>query len=232
MKIGIVITMYDEFDVLKESIINAEKSFHEITWVVVHSDNEKTDENLEYIKQNTKYIKLPNLKDTVDKFELPSASVVRNYNAGFTELYSHNIDFDFVIGATADTFIINLDEILSVTSYYDAYVLQAIGQFFYNKTDNPAQGSSATRFQSQDTTDIMPQFFMIKGRVAVEQKLFTSIKNLNKFTSEENLGNELLRGLPQFRERVKRLHDNANVYDYFTGMILQVKGLGHTRANA
>lgn len=231
MKIGIVITMYDEFDVVRETIVNAEKSLHDITWVVVHSDNGGTDENLDFIKHNTEYIVLESLGGTLDKYELPSASVVRNYNVGFEKLYSYGIDYDIVIGMTADSLITNLDHLLSVVSYYDGYVLQAIGQNFHARTDDPKNGIEGHRHQSDNTTDIMPQFFMIKGRVAIANKLFTCIENLNRFTSEENLGNELLRAVPQFRERILRLHNNANVYDYHAGIALQVKGLGHTRVN-
>lgn len=232
MKLGIVITMYDEFDVVKESIMNSKKSTHDLTWVVMHSDNGNTNEELEFIKTESEYTLLDNLAKKLDRFELPSASVCRNYSLGFTKLYQMNKDYDLVIGITGDSLITNLDELLSpLNDSYDGYVLQAIGQYFHDKNDDPKNGKTCNRPQTENTTDIMPQFFMFRGSVAIPNKLFTYIENINKFTSEQNLGDEVVRVIPNFKEKVKRLHDGPYVYDYYTGIILQIKGLGHTRIN-
>lgn len=230
MNIGLVITMYDEFDVVKETILNVKKANSNATIVVIHSDNNRSDETLDFIKVNSTYIILEDLSKTMDMFELPSASICRNYRIGFKTLYDVSVDYDLIIGITGDTLILNLDEIISqLSKKHIGHVLQAVGQFFHDKNDNPKNGICCNRFQSEATTDIMPQFFIFDGKFATKNLLFTFIENLNKFTSEQNLGDEILKHAPSFHTVIKRLHNNQNVYDYNLGIQLQTKGLGHTR---
>ena len=226
--VGIVITMFDEFDVVSTTIKNC--SSYETKIVVVHSDNEKTDENLEFIKDNSTYILLPNLGKVLHKYEVPSASVCRNYNAGFEKLYELWSGFDFVIGITGDSLITDLNKILNLTkSGHIGYVLQAIGQSFWDRNDNPLT-DKPTRLQTNEITDIMPQFFVFDGKFSYDNKLFTQIINANTHTSEENLGNEIVRVLGnEFKVKIKRIHNHPYVYAYNEGINLQIKGLGHTR---
>ena len=226
--IGIVITMYDEFDVVVQTINNCKS--HDTTIIVVHSDNDITDENLEYIKANSIYILLTNLAKEVNKYELASEVMARNYNIGFKRLYETCDNLDIIIGITGDTLIADLSKIINiVTPDYVGYVLQAKGEPFYDKNDRPGIDQPSRR-QTDDVNDIMPQFFVFDGKFGYDNKLFTEIVNTNRYTSEENLGNEIERVLgDKFKEKVKRMHSNSYVYDYHEGVELQLKGLGHTR---
>ncbi len=228
--IGIVITMYDEADIVVKTINNCKS--HDTTIVVVHSDNQVADENLEFIKRNSNYILLPNLAKELTRDEIGSAAICRNYNVGFKALYETKDNFDFVIGLTGDTLIKDLNKIIFITtSGYLGYVLQAKGQPFYDRNDSPGI-DKPSRMQTDECTDIMPQFFIFEGRFANHNKLFTEIVNANPYTSEENLGNEIVRILGSwFKEKIKRIHTNPNVYDYHEGVEFQLKGLGHTRKN-
>lgn len=230
MKIGIVVTMYDEFDVVSKTINHLNNSEHEIKIIVIHSDNKINNEILEHIKKNSSYYELvSDLSTEYDKFELPSAVVCRNYSIGFTELYQIG-QFDYVIGITADTLIYDINKLLSVidnTKY--GFVLQAIGQNFHSSTDDPKNGVGGNRYQHDKITDIMPQLFIFRGDIASEYKLFSDIKNSNKFTSEQNLGDSIINHVSHFHDNIKRLHNKPNVYDFNEGVILQIKGLGHTR---
>lgn len=229
MKIGIVITMYDEVDIVKQTLDNIKKSAHQTTSVIVHSNNNETSDTLGYISSNYHYILLENLASNLDRYRLPSASICRNYNEGFSYLYKLGT-YDYIIGITGDTLIEDLDEFLTVINDKSwGYVLQAVGQFFVKSTSNVEQNKWEWRYQSNLTTDIMPQLFLFDGKLACDNFLFTKIINSNLFTSEENLGNEVLRVIPNFHEKVQRLHKNPCVYDFFTGVKLQVKGIGHTR---
>ena len=49
MRIGIVITMYDEFDVVKSSLTNIKNSTNKFNVVLIHSNNNKCNDN-NYIK--------------------------------------------------------------------------------------------------------------------------------------------------------------------------------------
>jgi hypothetical protein len=230
MKIGLVITMYDEFDVVKQSLINIKKSINEFKIIVIHSDNGLDNEELNFIKNNITYYELvPDLSKTIDKFELPSASVCRNYSMGFTKLYEID-SYDLIIGITADTLINDIDDLISsLENEYYGHVLQAIGQSFHSETDNPKMGITCGRYQHENITDIMPQLFIFNGTFAKDCNLFSNIENKNKYTSEQNLGDNILKCVSEFKKHIKRLHTNNDVYNFNLGVKLQVKGLGHTR---
>jgi hypothetical protein len=130
---------------------------------------------------------------------------------------------------TGDTLITDFGKILNIADNdYLGYVLQAKGQYFYDRNDRPGI-DNPSRYEGDGVDDIMPQFFMFNGKLAYAGKLFTMIENLNPFTSEEGLGNEIMRVAD--RSRIKRIHTNPNVYDYHEGIEFQTMGLGHTRRN-
>ena len=224
--VGIVITMYDEADIVARTIRNCPDA----VFVVVHSDNGERSKDLQYIKQNSTYIEQSNLGKTLTTDEIGSAAICRNYNIGFKMLYYIcKNQCDFVIGMTGDTLITDLNKILSIADGHLGYVLQAKGQPFYDKDDRPGI-DAPSRMQTEDITDIMPQFFMFDGAFAYRNRLFTQIVNRNKYTSEENLGDEIVRAVSnRFKDVIRRIHTNPNVYDYHEGIEFQLKGLGHTR---
>jgi len=71
----------------------------------------------------------------------------------------------------------------------------AVGQNFHSNDDDPSNGISGNRFQNEDTTDFACCYFMIKGNFAKKHKSFSNIKITNKFTSEQCLGDEMMRSL-------------------------------------
>ena len=225
---GIVITMYDETDIVSQTINNCKVP--DVCFVVVHSYNNVECEDLRFIKENSIYIRLPNLGGTMSVDEIGSASICRNYNAGFKRLYEENIAFDAVIGMTGDTLIKDLNRILAIMDdVHFGYVLQAKGQPFYDRNDRPGI-DKPSRMQTDDVNDIMPQFFVFAGGFAWLYDLFTQIESANPYTSEENLGIEIMRAVGgDFKKLIKRIHTNPDVYDYHNGVEFQLKGLGHTR---
>lgn len=221
---GIVITMYDEADIVARTIRNCPDA----EFVVVHSDNGVQSEDLQYVKQNSTYILQSNLGKELTTDEIGSAAICRNYNIGFKMLYYVCKDqCEFVIGMTGDTLITDLNKVVSIADGHLGYVLQAKGQPFYSRHDRPGI-DKPSRMQTDEVNDIMPQFFMFDGKFAYKNRLFTEIVNTNRYTSEENLGNEIMRVLNDM-SKIRRIHANPNVYDYHEGIEFQLKGLGHTR---
>lgn len=232
MDVGIVITMYDECDVVLESIKNIRLSNHNVTIVLIHSDNKETRNILDDVKGLVDYyVLLPNLEDSCDKFELPASVVCRNYSNGFSVLYNLKNSYDLVIGMTADTLITDLNLLIQdlTKTNHMGYVLQAIGQNFNSFDSDPKNGKGGGRFQYENTTDIMPQFFTFKGDVFKNFKMFTNIENTNRFTSEQCLGDEVTKHINNFKTNIKRINKSNYAYSYDEGIKLQIKGLGHTR---
>lgn len=232
MDIGIVITMYDECDVVLESIKNIRLSNHNVTIVLIHSDNKENRNILDNVKGLVDYYTLlPNLESTCDKFELPASVVCRNYSNGFSVLYDLKNSYDLVIGMTADTLITDLNLLIHdlTKTNHMGFVLQAIGQNFNNFDSDPKNGKVGGRFQYENTTDIMPQFFTFNGDVFKKFKMFTNIENTNRFTSEQCLGDEVTKHIDDFKINIKRINKSNYAYSYDEGIKLQVKGLGHTR---
>jgi hypothetical protein len=222
LKIGFVITMYNEYWTVLQSINNLKKTKNNIKCVVIHSSDDTTNNYLEQIKSNSDFYQaLPNLGGSVHKDDLPSISLCRNYSAGFTKLYELD-DFDFVIGLTGDTLILNVDDLISKVKLNKiGNVLQAKGSFFWQSNEKSELGHRATRFQGFDCTDIQPQLFIFDGEFAKDNKLFTNIEITNYRTSEQCLGDEINKHITNYKESICRLHENINVYDFHHGAMLQ-----------
>ena len=77
MKIGFVVSMYDESEIVLDSIKKIRSYFfNKAIIVVVHSDNKENSNALGQINQySNSYTKLENLFHTHDEYTLPSAVV-------------------------------------------------------------------------------------------------------------------------------------------------------------
>ncbi len=227
-KVGLIISFYDEDDVVRKTI-TALKSYDATSPIVcIHSDSGKcSKDNLRFIKANSKFIKLPNLAIKYHQYELPAVVVSRNYSEGFKEFYRLKKPTEYTVAILGDTHIYDFKKLIDkmdiILKDKKAGVLQALGQNFHSKDADPINGVCGGRKQVEGTTDIMPQLFILHG-----VKGFTNIENTNKWTSEENLGNELSKHI-DFPLEAVRLNTGVGAYSFNCGLRLQVKGLGHTR---
>jgi hypothetical protein len=175
---------------------------------------------LENIKANSLYECLPNLATHFNKWTLPSAAVCRNYSRAFQLLESTKENYDYAICILGDTLIYNWSRLIShlerVMLGKQAGVLQAIGQNFHSRDADPVNGKFGGRFQHEDITDIMPQFFVLRPSVG----FLSNIPIDNPYTTEENLGNELARRI-NFSTDVVRLNGHGGAYDFREGVSLQ-----------
>jgi len=195
VKIGFVITMYDEIDTVQNtvSILNQNKC----TIIVIQSDPNQSSKLLD--KDNVDfYQKLPDLAGTKEEYlkerdlksgatTIPSKAVTRNYSAGFTA--AQNFDVDWWIGITGDVSISNLNGIKKIITNMihdkkSVGISRAVGQVFWEPNQE------LTRVQKDDTTDFMPQFFIVNSSL-IKKGLISKFHITNLYTSEQCLGDEV-----------------------------------------
>ena len=139
MKFGIIITMFDEHDLVLSSVQEIKRRCPNSYICVVHSDDNNITAALNNIIQLVdQYYILPNLAldKNLDSKTLASSCIVRNLNKGFANLYETDNDFECIIALTADTLITDstsFERRLSDMKVYNrkAIVSQAIGQRFH-----------------------------------------------------------------------------------------------------
>lgn len=196
LKIGFIISMYDEIEQVSKNIEVIKKENG--TVIVIQSDPKNSAKLLD--KTHVDYYELlPDLAGSKEQYvnersvakgsTIPSRAITRNYSHAFN--YSKNFDVDWWISILGDVSISNLNGIKNLIRKMIKYeksigVTRAIGQTFY---DNNEQ---LTRFQSKDISDFMPQFFIVKADL-VRNSLFNDIKITNRFASEQCLGDEVNR---------------------------------------
>lgn len=222
MKIGFVISFYNEEDVVANSINSILNLDSSATIITVHSGGEfRSDKNRQLIRLYSTYRSLPNLGEQLDSFSLPAAAVCRNYSVGFKELRKIDGEFDWTICLLGDTLL--KDPVAMMESLKKkvmrAGILQAIGQEFHAKESNPPAGIYGGRPQSNDTKDFMPQFFCLRGEWPEEA--FTNIEVYNPWTTEENLGRELDRWVDWSADVVRLNVNPLDAYSFYDGVRLQ-----------
>ena len=199
MRLGIVISMYDEIDMVLETLANL-KSFN-CKIVVVQSDPGNKTKVLNPTLCD-EYVLLPDLagskkeyEEMVEEFKrgkpLPIAplAVTRNFSKGFSII--KNYDIDFVIAIEGDTKITSLEGIDKIIKKITGLnnKVACTRNIGYNFHDSKG---SLERFQDITSTDIMPQFFIVEAK-AVRKGLFCEMKVTNPYTSEVCLGDEIVR---------------------------------------
>ena len=234
MKLGVVIVMYDEFDITLQTIKNIKAVNIDSKIVVVQSDTECQNLTLDNIKRlSDKFIVLPNLAEKYDRFELPSQAICRNISAGSAELHNLNI-FDCICVLTGDTLITDAESFIRrhkqmQDNNFIGMVSKAVGQNFHSSSDNPKIGISGSRNQKSNTTDFACCFFMLEGGIAAKHKAFCNIEITNKFTSEQCLGDEMLKlvdnNITIFNNKVGVLNNEFpdKAYSYNDGIIYHAK---------
>lgn len=235
MKLAVIITMYDEFEIVLNSIKNIKQNFEDAIIVVVQSECELSDDNLEEIKMlSDEFIILPDLSKTVHRFELPSQAICRNISEGFNTLYDLCADIEIIAVLTGDSLITDSSSL--VRRYYDmmkngwiAMVSQALGQDFHAPNSNPIEGRSGGRYQDANTTDFACCFFIVDGQQCQPKRWFSDIKITNKWTSEQCLGDELVKCIGgnamDFRKKVGILNNEQPyvAYSYNDGLKYHAK---------
>jgi hypothetical protein len=221
--------MYNEYETVLKSIECVKNSDIAPYVIVIHSSNSSDNKKIKDLVDV--YRVLPNIEKEVPKQQVPAYSLCRNYGLGFSILYKNGFEYDLLVALTGDTLITDTDSFKRRLIYLEntknlALVSQAIGQYFNAATDDIENGKQLNRFQFKGITDFMPQLFFLDGKFAKEKKLFSTIKITNKYTSEQCLGDELLKKIDNnFFEDVGILNHNntADAYAYNDGVVLQYK---------
>lgn len=196
MKIGFIISMYDEIDVVKNSIKNIKLFKSPI--VIIQSDPKDsskviTSDSVDF------YEKLPDLAGSKEEYlkersgskgaTTPVKSVTRNYKHAFD--VSKKFDVEWWIVILGDVLISNLTGIEKliqqiISDDKSIGITRAVGQIFMDNDNKP------TRIQHKNTTDFMPQFFIVKSNL-IQDGLFSKFQITNKFATEQCLGDEVNR---------------------------------------
>jgi len=199
MKIGFVISMYDEIDIVKETIQNLRNFDSKI--IVIQSDpgNQKIilDESLcdKYEKMSDiaggreKYTKVIEERKEGKGELIGPIALTRNFNRGFSLI--RDLDVDYVVAITGDTEITNLKGISKIIEKMKsenkvAGGTRSIGYTMCDEFEN------FTQFQHRNITNIMPQFFLANIE-SVRRGLFCNTKRTNKYTTEQCFGDEIAR---------------------------------------
>lgn len=213
MKLGVVISMYDEHDVVKNSINEIKSKYKDAVISLVHSDDGV---ELNFKNLVKSYEKLSDLSKLYNRFECPSQAVCRNFGVGFTNLYKTN-DYDLITAFTGDT---SITDASNFTRMYDqmksinkvAMVSQSIGHNFHAADDDPPNNVVEGRPQSENIHDFACTLFFIRSTL-IQTKPFSNIEVTNRWTSEQCFGDELSKHVDY--SLVGRLNANNPRYTYY-----------------
>jgi len=224
MKVGTVITMYDEHPIALKSVTEIKKTIPDSTIILVHSDDcQETSELIALKEMVTEYIILPDMSKVLTNQQALGANcIARNYSAGFKSLYSLGKQYDLVVALTADTLITDgesfsrrREEMLRTER--TALVSQAIGQNFHAVAKDGSRIVEG-RHQSPEITDFMPQLFFLDGSFAAKQRAFEDVEVTNPYASEQCLGDNLVNCLTKedktFYNSVGRLNWFSPTFAY------------------
>lgn len=196
MKLGFLISIYDELDQVMKNMDVIRKGG--CTVIVIQSDPKN--QNIFDSSKADHYELLPDLAGSKENYveerahmkrgtTIPARALSRNFGHGFTA--AKNFDAEWWVAIVGDMTISNLNGIKDIigkleNSGKSIAVTRAVGQNFLD--DN----AEFTRIQWQNTTDIMPQFFIVKSDL-IKKGLFNQIKVTNRYATEQCLGDEILR---------------------------------------
>lgn len=201
MKIGFIISMYDEIEDVSNNIEFLKKENCPIIVIQSHPPKEYL------ILDKTKvdhYELLPDLAGSKENYmsewktqrekggkitTVPARALARNFSHGFTA--SRNFDVDWWVAILGDmkvTNLIGIKKIIQKMENLDKYVgvTRGVGLKFPNE-----EGMIYNRIQRDDTTDFFPQFFLASSKL-VKNGLYNDIKITNPYGSEIVLGDNLL----------------------------------------
>ena len=185
--LGLLITMHDEVDQVDETLSRVGPRL--VQSLVVRSGSEPLPKT-----NPSRFELLPDLGGVLSKWELPAASVTRNYEALF-KMAAGTDGVDWWVAITGDTVLLHEYGLERAVADADGKgcVLAACcayGQEFHRADltlEELEAGGGGGRKQRAGTSDFMPQLFMVKGE-AVRAGLFSEIPITNKWTTEQCLG--------------------------------------------
>ncbi len=243
MNIGFIISMYDEIDIVKNTV-NVVKQ-NKCPIIVIQSDPQQSEKLLES-EQVDFYEKLSDLAGTKEKYleerndlntkaaTTPVKAITRNFKAGFTAI--SNFDADWWVVILGDVSISNIRGIQKIIKQMIQQnkligITCAVGQIFKDNNDK------LTRIQKDDTTDFMPQFLIVNSSL-IRRGLFSKLYITNPYTSEQCLGDEVKRyclenntdfksltyiisnyAYPQFISGLKYNSDRVSMPRYIDGFV-------------
>ena len=202
-KVGLLITMYDEFNTFYNTLINVQDNCKYIG--IVQSGENKVEEIESLLKSGNKnfsYSVLPNLGQDFSRWELPARAICRNYSHLFKEykkleFEGNENDVEYLVCITGDTLLWNLwgietilDKMEEVES--DLGCARAMNQSFHSSdielSHFESGGVGGGRLQNSSNDDFMPQMFIVKNSLA---HAFSDIQVTNKWCSEQCLGDAM-----------------------------------------
>ena len=199
MKLGFIISMYDEIDNVNETILNLRKYDSQI--VVIQSDPgiqklfldesicDKYEKMSDIAGGREKYSKMMEEK-TAEKGEMIGPiALTRNFNRGFNLI--QDFDIDYVIAITGDTKITNLKGIAKIIEKMrnDNKIVGCTRSIGYTMVD---ENQKSVQFQHRKILNIMPQFFIAEIN-SVRNGLFCNTERTNRYNTEQCFGDEIIR---------------------------------------
>ncbi len=199
MKIGFIISMYDEIDIVKKTIINLKK--FDVKIIVIQSDPGKENMVLDSSLCDN-YQKMSDIAGGIEKYQevikekkegkgetVAATALPRNFSKGFTLIQEY--DVEYVIAITGDTKITNLNGIKKIVKKMkkNNKIVGATRTIGYTQFD---ENRKYIRFQHRQITDIMPQFFIAEMK-SIKKGLFCNIIKTNKYTTEQSIGDDIVR---------------------------------------
>ena len=243
MKFGFLISMYDEIHTVKNTINVLKQNDCKI--IAIQSDPNDDLKSLDS-NQVDYYEKLSDFAGSKENYlkerdsentefsSIPVRAITRNLSTGFS--ITKNFKADWWIVILGDVAISNLFGIKKIITKMNDQnksigVTRAVGQTFMD--DN----NKLTRIQHSDTTDFMPQFFIVNSTL-IENGLFSKFIITNRFDTEQCLGDEVNRyclknkitfddivfvisdyAYPQFISGLKYNSDRINMPRYLDGFV-------------
>jgi len=196
MNFGLIVSIYDEIDETTETI----KTFKENQFpiIVIQSDpnNPKKIINSNSVNYYELFSDFAGSKDQYVQERIdtkgsttPTKALTRNFSKAFS--VAKNFDVDWWITICGDVVINNFNGIEKIIQKMiienkSLGITKAVGQVFFDKDDN------LSRIQDPDTTDFMPQFFIINQKL-IQKGLFNNILITNPFTTEQCMGDDVNR---------------------------------------
>lgn len=231
-RLGCVVTMYKEHSLVLASLKNIRNIYPSSVLIVVHSNDNNQSPELEQVKDLADhYILLPDMSIGLStkefRWRVGSKAWGRNFSTGFTHLYD-KYSVEHIVAFSGDTCIYDAENILRRTEEmiendYVCYVSKLLGSNIHAVTDMPEKGIVANRPQDTNSTDFIPNFFIVDGSFGLATKAFSDIAITNELAFEQCIGDELTRALGETpRQKIGVLSKTA--YDYTDGIKQQYFG--------
>lgn len=221
--IAFLISMFNEFNTVQRTVDTIKAIFQSPTIHIVQSD----DGSKKIIQGVNSFIVLENLLPLINKRKVPSHTIARDYSLLFKTSYAQ--EYQFIVALTGDTLLTDPTMVLRIYAQMKQNnkviaCSQAIGQDFHAANSDPDNGLCGGRTQYAGISDFMHQFFLVDGQFAQKTKVFSNIGIVNDFTSEQNIGDEFMKHIPNesFSDHALILAKNA--YDYNDGIMYNMKG--------